>query len=144
MPSFWMSFKECGVTSFLILLLGIVGFVAALASLGVLLAVRNRRLAIGVSTLTLLVGVASLAAGAIGQAWGRHVVDQALSGSGIAFGETDVLRTTGYHEAQQCMNLGEGAGALPCLLGLVLLGASFLKKEDGAGPDAGGGPKFGA
>ncbi len=146
MADLWMSFRECGVMAFVILFLSVLGLVAAVASLAVVLAVQNRRLAIGVSILTLLLGVGSLTAGAIGQAWGRIVVEKAIAG--VSPEDVSVIRAEGYKEAGKCVSLGEGGGALPIVFGLVLLGASFLKKDDpglGRGrPRASGPPKFGA
>ncbi|MEO8799642.1 MAG: hypothetical protein ABI551_17240 [Polyangiaceae bacterium] len=146
MASLWMSFRECGFMAFVILFLSVLGLVAAVASLAVVLAVQNRRLAIGVSLVTLLLGISSLAAGAMGQAWGRGVVEKAIAG--LSPEEVTVIRAQGYKEAGQCVSLGEGGGALPLVFGLVLLGASFLKKDDpslGRGrPRSSGPPKFGA
>lgn len=150
MTGLWMAFRECGVMAFVILFSSVLGLVAAVASLAVVVAVKNRRLAIGVSLVTLLLGVGALGAGAFGQAWGRSVVEKALAG--VSSDEAPVIRAEGYKEAGQCVSLGEGGGALPIVLGLVLLGCSFLKKEGPGvgprvaprGPRSSGPPKFGA
>src|SRR5215472_15461041 len=133
MADFWYTFKSCGAPSFLILLLAIGGFVAAIAAICVALLVHKGRLGMLAALGALIIGSASLTTGALGQMMGRSRTDEALvlmSGSSAINAEMrEQIREEGYAESATCMSLGMYGGALPLLAGVLGLVAFFVRKK---------------
>src|SRR5690348_7123101 len=123
MADFWYTFKSCGAPSYLIMLLAMGGFVAAIAAICVALLVARGRLGMIVALGAIVIGTASLAAGALGQMLGRSRTDEALgmmSGSSAIDPEMrERIREEGYAESANCMSLGMYGGALPILAGVL-------------------------
>jgi hypothetical protein len=133
MASFWLSFRDCGSTSYIIVMLTMVALMDAVASAIVVFGSKARQLGIMLSAITVCLGVGIIGVGEYGQISGRARTDEALqsmSGStAINPSMRDEIRTEGYKESAQCVSIGIGASALPLIFGIVLLTSAVMKKK---------------
>lgn len=120
------AFRECGWSSYVSLLLGVLGSLGALAGL-VLVFSAERKSAPALALLALLFGGMSLGAGFLGAAHGRSTVDNVLAAVDESMREQ--VRVVGYAEASQCVNVATRTSAAPLLLGGLVLGAALLLKK---------------
>jgi hypothetical protein len=132
MSSIWLSFRDCGSTSFVILLLTVVALMDAVAAAIVVFGSKARQLGIMLSAITVCLGVAVFGAGEYGQFSGRATTEQALRNGDIDPDMIERIREEGYKEAGQCVTLGIGGSALPLIFGIVLLTSAVMKKKEDA------------
>jgi hypothetical protein len=130
MPSFWLSFRDCGSTSYIIVLLTVVALMDAVAAAVVVFGSKSRQLGIILSAMTLCLGVGIIGVGEYGQISGRNVTEQALSANVLDPSQIKTIREEGYREAAQCVSIGIGGSVLPLIFGLALLTAALLKKQE--------------
>ena len=105
---------HCGPTAFLMLLLGIVGFVLGMTALVLSLMGRTAPfLASAAATL----GVLAICVGPLGRRWGRDNADNAVSGPSLTESDRERIRALGYADACSCVTVGFETGAAPLLFG---------------------------
>jgi MFS family permease len=114
------SFRECGWAAFLILFLSVLGLAIGVAALA-LAATRKRQPAVVVGAVALVMALGALAGGPLGAAYGRRVVDDAVSGNVIDPSQRERIREAGYAEAGQCIPVGLSLGTLPALVAAIAL-----------------------
>jgi hypothetical protein len=129
MQSFWLSFRDCGGTSYIIVLLTMVALMDAVASAVVVFGSKNRQLGIMLSAITVCLGVGIVGVGEYGQFNGRQRTDQALSDNVLEPVQIGQIREEGYREAAQCVSIGVFGSALPLIFGIVLLTSAVMKKK---------------
>jgi hypothetical protein len=115
--------RECGWAGWVVILGSMVAMGIAFGA--VILALTRSKAGRPMAALTLAAALAVGGLGAFGTMTGRNATDKALAGVVIDPARVGELRATGYAEAQQCTNLALGGMALPVLLGLIALGATF-------------------
>jgi hypothetical protein len=121
------AFRECGFPAFAVLALTIVAMVIGLVAVS--LAILKPRIGLILSALALAVSCSVPGTGAAGTAYGRRMVEGAVSGASVAPELRERIRQQGYAEAAQCTSLGVGFGALPLLLSLGALGLAFARRR---------------
>lgn len=129
MAGIWSSFRDCGSTSWIILFLTVIAIMDAVASAVIVFASKNKQLGVIMSAMTLLLGVAILAAGAYGQISGQATTEDVLKNGDIDPDQRDRIRVEGFKEAAQCVSIGIGGGTLPLIFGFVLLPIALFKKK---------------
>ena len=77
------------------------------------------------------VGVLAMMTGLLGRQSGLGRMEEALAGDSIDPSQKVLIRKVGTEEANQCLAVGAGTGALPLVLGLMAvgLGISARRKE---------------
>lgn len=132
MQSVWAAFRDCGWASWLCLLLGLAGTCAAIVGVA-LLASNGRRGSAVVGGVAIALAVLALGSGVVGRQAGLGNMEEALA----AVNDPSMvlrIRAEGTQEANQCVFVGAGTGALPFLLGAMTLAIGFARKRDASGP----------
>lgn len=126
----FQAIRECGFWGYVALFLGFLGTAIGVGAV-VAFALAKRRVALTLGVFALLAAMFSFGAGAAGRQLGRATVESILPL--VAPDQAERLREAGYAEADQCVSVGGGAGALPVLLGLlgVLSGIASRKMPAG-------------
>jgi hypothetical protein len=128
----WAAFRDCGSASWLCLLLGLAGTGAGILGV-VLLASSGRRVSAIVGGVAVALGALALGSGVIGRQAGLGNTEEALAAVSADPSMVTRIRAEGRREANQCVVVGAGAGALPFLLGAITLGIGFALKNDANG-----------
>ena len=115
--------RECGWSGWIVILGSV--FALGIAFGAAILALTRSKAGRPMAALTLAAALAVGGLGALGTMTGRNATDRALAGVIIEPARMSELRAAGYAEAQQCTHLALGGMALPALLGLIALGATF-------------------
>jgi hypothetical protein len=131
MNSILYSFRDCGWTAWLCLLIGLIGL--ACAGLGVALgAFRKRTAAQILGGMAVALGLTAAGMGVVGRTLAESKVESVLVGSSIDPSQKERIRAEGMREASVCVAVGAGTGALPFLLGVLALGLGLALQKPAA------------
>ncbi len=130
MSNVWLAFRDCGSTSYVMVMLTAIAMMDAVAAAVVVFGSNARQLGIMLSAITVCLGVGIFGVGEYGQFSGRASLEHVLEQGDIDPDQTERIRAEGIKEAAQCVSIGLGGSALPLLFGLVLLVTAVTKKEE--------------
>ncbi|MFO0756083.1 MAG: AgmX/PglI C-terminal domain-containing protein [Byssovorax sp.] len=137
MASLWERFREGGWPNWLIVLLGMLGFLAGAAALIAPLVSKKRLAALVPGLLAAAAACAILLVGMGGMLWGLHRVDSALAGAGVRPIMVERIYRMGLHETKSCLEFALFFAAFPALGALVALLLSTRRKGDALPPPGG-------
>jgi hypothetical protein len=139
MAGIWGSFRDCGSTSYVILMLTIVALADAVVAAIVVFGSKRRPLAIMLSAIAACLGVGILGVGELAKDIGTvsvqeqtepHIVPAPFASSDpIDPYEAQSIRDKARRESAQCAPVGLAGSALPLIFGLILLPIALLKKK---------------
>ena len=122
MSALFHEFRNGGWPNFLILLLGLFGFVLGVAA-AVVAAFRSRAGRV-LGAVAAGLAIVILGTGALGVMFGHRATDRALAGAGISAVQSERIQREGYLESKSCAEFGLGAALFPLLGGAIALLAS--------------------
>jgi hypothetical protein len=130
MHSAWQTFREAGWVAWIILMFGLVGFVAAIAA--ALLAAMRSRASLWAGIAAAVLGALTAGLGGLGVMAGRNTVERAIAGDSVRPLFKERIRREGYREAQSAAKVGLFFAAFPLLAGAIaMLTAPRRREEDG-------------
>jgi hypothetical protein len=115
----------CGSMSFLLVFLGVTGFVASL--LAVVLAAIDARVAMKTAVGTVFLGALTMLLASASERSLRERVDQAVALAGEDARKAERLRVDGYNDASACRKLGLRGAAMPLTAGAVAVALTFVR-----------------
>jgi hypothetical protein len=134
MSTLWDTFREGGFMNWILLLLGLVGAMAAFVAF--ILAAMRSRAALAVGAVVLLFGALIAGLGLMGMSMGRRSVENAMAGEAISAGMKERIRRAGYAESLSCVKFGLGFSALPILAGALAMLLGALRRSEDSEPGA--------
>jgi hypothetical protein len=129
----WAAFRDCGWASWLCLLIGFAGTGAGIVGVGLLACVAWRRGASAIGVVALALGVLALGSGLLGRQTGLGNTEAALASAGIDPSQMMRIRAEGAREANQCVFIGAGTGAVPFVLGAITVGIGLALRRESNG-----------
>ena len=123
MSGVWYVFQGCGAASWLVMLAAIIAM--PLSMFAIALAIGRVRTAKLVAGIALIVALLPLGIGAAGMSFGRAKVDAVLASGAIDPTFRERIRVEGYKEADGCVLVGVGFGALPLIFAVAGVALTF-------------------
>lgn len=125
--------KACGPTAFITILLGFLALACAVGAIAAAALAKNA-LRIAAPAVALLMSLAVIACGGLGMALGYTRTDQVAEMPDLSATMREQIREQGHAEAQGCLTLGAGIGALPLLLSSIALVVGLVRKPNAPRP----------
>ncbi len=131
-----LDINQCGPVAFLLVVIGVTGFVASLfailmAILGSDVSGSGMRARIGIylGPGTALLGLLGIVLGIGATTRGRHMVDEIVASDAVAPADVERLRAQGYAEVGTCTGMGIQSGGMPLAAGLVATALTLSRRR---------------